>query len=142
MSRREAWTAREIELLRELWLKRDLYQISGAIGRSVCAIENFARSIGLPKRPRVNALSDEVVEYIRTHAKTKLGREIAEELGYSTPAVFNIAKRHGISFKKPKPTDDELLRQMVEVLLDAGFSLKAIHRMKFSSYSTLHRNMK
>ena len=101
MSRREAWTEQETKLLRELWLERDLMSLSEALGRTVCAIEQFARSLGLPKRPRANAVPQERIDFIRDNVGKMTVIEMAEVIRCPPVTVYKIARNNGISFRAP-----------------------------------------
>lgn len=100
MSRREAWSERENDILRAYWLSVDFYSLSNRLDRSVCGIKQQARKLGLPTRT-LHLVPSETINFIRENVGILSAKQMGEHLGYSTQGIYSIARRNGVRFRAP-----------------------------------------
>lgn len=92
------WTKEEDQFLKENWLSVSNELLSHSLQRSVNAIQQRALKKRLPHKPRRNAISKELIDYIEKHAGKLTGREIAAKLKMKEATVYRVAYYNGIKF--------------------------------------------
>ena len=93
-----AWTAKENELLKKVYNKRPLRELTGIFGRSHNTISKQARKLKIPKRAK--PWTNPQIKYMRKNYGWMTAMEMAKHVGHS-PAMIR-AKARKLGFSKDK----------------------------------------
>ena len=101
MSRKRAWTAEEIQFLRDTACTMSTEETAARLGRSNSSVESKMREMKIsrrsPKLPRRRKWEDEEIAYLKLSHNVKTPKEIAKHLNRTQKSVMLKAARLGIT---------------------------------------------